>query len=86
MLLVDEEPADLCAAMANTADKLLALHSLQSHDVVANAINAGCSGSSLKSGGQRKKSKKQHDRRVTSGDRSHKKSALSHANFGDMAN
>jgi hypothetical protein len=71
VLLADENPADL-RAVADKANKLVALHSPQSHDMAAAAVNE--SGSK--------------DEDTTAGDQGHKKSSICfyHASFGDNAN
>jgi hypothetical protein len=100
VLLADENPADL-RAVANKADKLVALHSPQSHNMVAAAMNEPSSeeedttAAAVKSsnrGGRKqfrcKKATKQHERRDHSGNQGQQKSSLCfyHASFRDKAN
>jgi hypothetical protein len=100
VLLADENPADL-HAVADKADKLVALHSLQSHEMVAATMNEpgsdeeDATAAAVKSsnrGGRkqfrRKKAAKQQERRDHSSDQGQKKSSLCfyHASFGDKAN
>jgi hypothetical protein len=100
VLLADENPADL-RAVADKADKLVALHSPLSHDMVAVASNepdsegedaAAAAVKSSNRGGRkqfrRKKAARQHERREQSSDQGQKKSSLCfyHASFGDKAN
>jgi hypothetical protein len=96
VLLADENPGDL-RAVADKADKLVALHSPQLHDMAAAAVNESGSDATaaVKSGNRggrkqfrRKKAAKQRERRDHSGDQGHKKSSLCfyHASFGDKAN